>query len=283
MCNFLLPCRGQEEIPLWTNSAPGSLGTSSNDIPTLTLYLPGVQDTSHAAIIICPGGGYGGLAPHEGKDYALWLNQQGVICFVLKYRLGSHGYHYPVEFLDVSRALRWVRAHADIYDIATNRVGIMGSSAGGHLASMALTHFDGGEPSSSEIVERQSSRPDLGILCYAVISMEKYVNKGSRDNLLGTNSTAEVARYVSSELQVTTNTPPCFIWSTFEDKVVPMENSLLFAEALRKCQVPFSFHIYELGRHGIGLADKPPFAKAHPWARDCIFWLKARGFIHNDE
>src|SRR6202000_3100021 len=129
---------------LWPNGAPGALGTSTNDIPTITPYIADPTNATGAAMVICPGGGYAHLAPHEGNDYALWLNQHGVTCFVLKYRLGSSGYHNPAMIEDAARAVRWVRAHANDYKIDTHRVGIMGSSAGGHLASTLLTHFDAG-------------------------------------------------------------------------------------------------------------------------------------------
>jgi len=247
-------------IPLWPDGAPGALGTRSQDIPTLTPYLPDAipqGGTTGAAMVICPGGGYAHLAPHEGNDYALWLNQHGITCFVLKYRLGSGGYHYPVEFEDGTRAMRWVRAHAADYKIDPHRVGIMGSSAGGHMASMQLTHFDSGNTNSDDPVERQSSRPDLGILCYPVISMGEYAHQGSKENLLGKHPSGKLVKLLSSELQVKTNTPPCFIWSTYEDKTVPVENSLMFAEALRTNHVPFDLHIYQKGSHGMGLKDKP--------------------------
>jgi len=270
----------QNPIPLWSDGAPGTLGTSSNDIPTLTPYLPNATNATGAAMVICPGGAYAGLAPHEGNDYALWLNQHGVTCFVLKYRLGSHGYHYPAEFQDVERAMRWVRAQADDYKIDSKRVGIMGSSAGGHLAATLLTHFDSGNTNSSDVIEKQSSRPDIGILCYAVITMGEFTHHGSKDNLLGKNPSPELVKLLSNELQVTTATPPCFLWTTFEDKTVPMENTLMFAAALRKNHVPFALQIYEKGGHGMGLADKPPFNHPHPWANDCLFWLKARNFVN---
>jgi acetyl esterase/lipase len=265
-------------IPLWPDGAPGALGNSTNDIPTVTPYLPDGSNATGAAMVICPGGGYAHLAPHEGNDYALWLNQHGVTCFVLKYRLGSNGYHHPAMLNDAARAVRWVRAHAADYKVDVKRVGIMGSSAGGHLASTLLTHFDAGDKNSTDAIERQSSRPDLGILCYAVISLGEFAHKGSRENLLGKNPSSELVQLLSSELQVTTNTPPCFLWTTFEDKTVPMENTLLFAEALRKNHVPFALHVYEKGGHGMGLKDKPPFANPHPWANDCLFWLKEQGF-----
>jgi acetyl esterase/lipase len=268
----------QTPIPLWPTGAPGALGTNANDIPTLTAYLPDGTNATGAAMVICPGGGYGGLAPHEGNDYALWLNQHGVACFVLKYRLGSHGYRHPAMLNDAARAVRLVRAQASDWKIDPHRIGIMGSSAGGHLAATLLTHFDAGNTNASDVVEQQSSRPDLGILCYAVITLGEFTHQGSKQNLLGKNPSPELVRLLSNELQVTPKTPPCFLWTTFEDKAVPMENTMLFAEALRKNHVPFALHIYEKGGHGMGLKDKPPFANPHPWANDCLFWLKEQGF-----
>jgi acetyl esterase/lipase len=281
-CASLMLCRAdmQSPIPLWPNGAPGALGTSSNDIPTLTPYLVDGTNATGAAMVICPGGGYQHLAPHEGNDYALWLNQHGVTCFVLKYRLGSNSYHFPVEFEDGTRAMRWVRAHAADYKIDPHRIGIMGSSAGGHMAAMLMTHFDAGNKDSSDPVEQQSSRPDRAILCYAVITMEDpYAHKGSREYLLGKNPSFKLVRLLSNELQVTKDTPPCFMWTTFEDKTVPMENTIMFADALRKHGVPFALHVYEKGRHGLGLDDKPPFTHPHPWAADCLFWLQQQGYI----
>ena len=279
---FFLHAETQVPIPLWPDGAPGALGNTSNDIPTLTPYLPDSippSGTTGAAMVICPGGGYSHLAPHEGKNYALWLNQHGVTCFVLKYRLGSSGYRHPAMLQDAARAMRLVRARAADWKIDPKRVGIMGSSAGGHLASTLMTHFDLGNTNAADPIERQSSRPDIGILCYPVITMGEYTHPGSKKNLLGTHPPPELVKLLSNELQVTTNTPPCFIWTTYEDKTVPMENSLMFAEALRKAGVPFDLHIYQKGRHGLGLNDNPPFAHPHPWAGDCLFWLKEQGFV----
>jgi len=275
----LSPAEVQAPIPLWPNGAPGALGKTTNDIPTLTPYLPDPTNATGAALVICPGGAYTHLAPHEGNDYALWLNQHGVTCFVLKYRLGSGGYHYPAMFEDVTRAVRLVRAKAAEWNIDPKRIGIMGSSAGGHLASTLVTHFDSGNPNATDPIERQSSRPDIGILCYPVITMGEYTHPGSRENLLGKNPSPKLVKLLSNELQVKTNTPPCFLWTTFEDRTVPMENTLMFAEALRKNHVPFDLHIYQKGGHGMGLKDKPPFAHPHPWAADCLFWLKQQGFV----
>jgi len=275
------PAEVLSPVPLWPDGAPGALGDTTNDIPTLTPYLPDGTNATGAAMVICPGGGYAHLAAHEGNDYALWLNQHGVAGFVLKYRLGSNGYRHPAMLQDAARAVRLVRARAADWKIDPHRVGIMGSSAGGHLASTLLTHFDPGNPEAKDAVERQSSRPDLGILCYAVISMGEYTHRGSKANLLGTNPPPELVRLLSNELQVTSNTPPCFIWCTYEDRTVPMENSLIFAQALRKNHVPFDLHVYQKGKHGLGLADKSPFAHPHPWAADCLYWLKEQGFVRD--
>jgi len=268
----------QESVPLWPSGAPGALGTSTNDIPTLTPYLPDAAKASGAAIVVCPGGGYGGLAAHEGRDYALFLNQQGIAAFVLKYRLGSHGYRHPVMLQDAQRAIRLVRSRAAEWKLDPKRAGIMGSSAGGHLASTAVTHFDTGQADAVDPVERESCRPDLGILCYPVISMGELTHQGSKVNLLGKDPSAELVKLLSNELQVTSDTPPCFLWHTWEDSAVKVENSLMFATALRHAGVLFDLHIYEKGRHGLGLNDKPPFNNVHPWANDLVFWLKARGF-----
>ncbi len=270
----------REPIPLWSDGAPGALGTSTNDIPTLTPYLPDPGTATGAVMVICPGGGYGGLAPHEGNDYALYLNKSGVTCFVLKYRLGSHGYRHPVMLQDAARAVRWVRGHASEYSVDPKRVGIMGSSAGGHLASTLLTHFDAGDPKASDPVDRLSSRPDLGVLCYPVITMEAFGHAGSRRNLLGDYPTAEDVRLLSNEKQVSPGTPPTFVWHTWEDQAVPVRNALEFAAALERAGVPFDLHIYKSGKHGIGLATRPPeFAQPHPWAVDLLFWLKGQGFV----
>jgi len=255
------------------------LGKAAKDIPTLTPWLADPEKATGAAIVICPGGGYGGLANHEGDDYARWFNEMGIAGFVLRYRLGPSGYRHPAMLQDAARAVRTVRARAGEWKLDPTHVGIIGSSAGGHLASTLLTHFDGGKPDAADIVERQSSRPDLGILCYAVITMGEFTHKGSRYNLLGPNPSPELIRDLSNELQVTKNTPPCFIWHTFEDKAVPVENSLQFAEALRKAGGRFDLHIYEKGDHGLGLGSaRWDPAHRHPWTADCAFWLKAHGF-----
>ncbi len=276
------PLRAEPLAPvvLWPDGAPGALGKEAKDIPTLTPYLAAEDKATGAAVVICPGGGYGGLAAHEGNDYALYLNQQGVSAFVLKYRLGSGGYRHPCMLQDAARAVRTVRAKAAEWKIDPKHVGIMGSSAGGHLASTLVTHFDTGKADATDPIERQSSRPDIGILCYAVISMETGItHNGSRNNLLGKEPSEELVKLLSNEQQVIKETPPCFIWHTWEDKGVKIENSMQFVAALQKAGVPFDLHIYQKGGHGMGLADKPPFDHPHPWAKDLVVWLKVQGFV----
>lgn len=282
---FQIEAQTGPAFPLWPDGAPGALGKTDKDIPTLTPYLPKSDVANGAAMVICPGGGYGGLAKHEGHDYALWLNQHGVAAFVLKYRLGSSGYRHPIMLWDAARALRTVRARAGEWQIDPKRIGIMGSSAGGHLASTLLTHFDAGKPDDPEPIERQSSRPDIGILCYPVITMGDKTHHGSRDNLLGKDPSPELIRELSNELHVTKDTPPCFLFHTYEDGAVPVENSLEFAMALRRAGVPFDLHIYQKGQHGMGLGHvpystfDPDPTKLHPWTRDCVYWLKVQGFV----
>lgn len=263
-------------IPLWPDGAPGALGKEPKDIPTITPYLAKPELATGAAVVILPGGGYGGLAGHEGEPYALWLNEQGIAGFVVKYRLGPDGYHHPRMLQDAARAVRTVRARAAEWKIDIKKVGIMGSSAGGHLASTLVTHFDLGDPNATDPIERQSCRPDLGILCYPVITMGEWTHKGSRQNLLGDNPSPELIKNLSNELQVTKDTPPCFIWHTFEDTVVPVENSLQFGAAMRKAGVPFELHIYEYRNHGMGLGGKK--GSRHQWTYDCAAWLKERKF-----
>jgi len=269
----------QDPIPLWPDGAPGAKGTAETDIPTVTAYLPPADKANGAAFVICPGGGYGGLAPHEGKGYAEWLNEHGIAGIVVKYRLGSHGYRHPAMLNDAARALRLTRSKASEWKLDPKKIGIMGSSAGGHLASTLLTHFDAGKPDDADPIERQSSRPDLGILCYPVISMGEHTHAGSRKNLLGENPSAELIEDLSNEKRVTKETPICFIWHTWEDKGVKIENAFGFAAALQANDIPFDLHVYQKGPHGIGLGGGRAGGPLHPWTEDCLFWLKANGWL----
>jgi acetyl esterase/lipase len=267
-------------FPLWPAGAPDALGAEAKDIPTLSVFPAPKEKATGAAMLICPGGGYAGLASHEGADYARFLNEYGITGFVLKYRLGSSGYRHPAMLHDAARAMRTIRARAVEWDVDKNRIGVMGSSAGGHLASTLLTHFDGGRPASPDPIEQESSRPNVGILCYAVITMLEHTHAGSKQNLLGADPPPALLQTLSNELQVTKDTPPCFIWHTWDDKTVAVENSLQFAAALRKAGVLFDLHIYEHGPHGMGLGSGHEWnpAKRHPWTADLVFWLKQHGF-----
>jgi acetyl esterase/lipase len=267
------------EFPLWTGDAPGALGKEAKDIPTLTPYFAPAGKATKAAIIICPGGGYFSLAPHEGFHYALWLNEQGIAGFVLKYRLGSGGYRHPAMMQDLQRAIRYVRSNAEKWNLDPNRIGVMGSSAGGHLAATALTHFDAGEQGATDPIDRVSSRPNLGILCYPVITMGADTHAGSMHNLLGDKPDPNLVTLLSNEKQVTRDTPPVFLFHTFEDSTVKVENTLEFAVALRRSGVPFALHIYTKGNHGMGLgsAQWDP-GNRHEWTIECALWLKEQRF-----
>lgn len=270
------PMNRPPAIPLWPEGAPGALGTAAEDVPTLTGYFPRAADRNGASLVVLPGGGYAHLSEHEGQGYAEWLTGHGVTVYVLQYRLGPK-YHHPAMLHDVARALRTVRAWAKRDGLDPQRVGVMGSSAGGHLAATLLTHFDAGRADSADPIERESSRPDLGVLAYPVISMGKFAHQGSRDRLLGPAPGDALLQDMSLELQVKPDTPPTFIWSTNADATVPVENSLLFAEALRRAGVPFALHIYEQGAHGLGLGrpDRP----APPWASQLLYWFGERKFL----
>jgi acetyl esterase/lipase len=268
-------------IPLWANSAPGAKGDAPEDIPSVQLYQPPADKASGAAIVVCPGGGYGHLARHEGHDIALWLNGIGVTAVVLKYRLGPK-YQHPAMMQDALRAIRYTRSKAAEWKIDPNRVGIMGFSAGGHLASTAATHFNVGDPTASDPVEKLSSRPDLLILCYPVVTMtDPFAHKGSRRNLLGENPPEQLIDLMSNEKQVFDQTPPTFLFHTGDDPVVPVENSLMFALALRKKKVPYELHVYEHGPHGVGLASNNP--ALNTWPKLLENWLRARGFVNQSQ
>jgi len=262
-------------IVLWPNGAPGALGQAATDIPTLTPYLAPKDKANGAAIIVCPGGGYQHLADHEGGPVAEWLNSIGVTAFVLKYRLGPT-YHHPAPLQDAARAIRTVRVRAKEWQLDPQRIGILGFSAGGHLAATAGTHFDSGQADAADPVERVSSRPDLMILIYPVITMRESTHGGSKLNLLGKEPSAALVKLLSNEEQVAKATPPTFLVHTMTDASVPVENSMMFAAALRKAGVPFEFHLYERGPHGFGLGTKDPILAT--WPARCADWLRVHGF-----
>ena len=262
----------RKPLPLWPGAIPFSLGNGEKDIPTITAYVPPLWKLNRKAIVIFPGGGYTGLAPYEGEGYAEYFAKQGFFCFVVKYRLGgASGYHHPAELSDAARAVRFVRSYAAELGIRPECVGVMGSSAGGHLAASVATvpqlaRIGEGEGSAAQI----SSRPSFSILCYPVITLEApFAHQGSRDALLGPDHSAGDAQILSLEKSVTPETSPCFLFHRLEDLAVPMENSLLYASALRKNNVRFELHIYERGGHGGGLDH------GHPWVSEAIRWMNA--------
>jgi len=276
-----------ESLPLWpAGKVPGSHGTDpAKDIPTLTPFWPEAGRATGAAMIVCPGGGYRMLADHEGRVYAAWLAERGIAAFVLKYRLGSNGYQHPAMMYDVQRAIRLVRSHTSEWKIDPNRIGVMGSSAGGHLASTALTHFDAGKADAEDPVERVSSRPDLGVLCYAVITMGEHTHAGSKTSLLGATPSPDLVELLSNERRVTKETPPCFLWHTRDDGAVSVRNSLDFAEALLRSGVPYELHVFQSGPHGLGMGVKEytpgstDESSLHPWTRNLHAWLKEQRFV----
>lgn len=284
LCLFCLPTLllvaqppQHEVITLWPQGAPGAKGTAPEDVPSLAVFRPTGAKITTSAVIVMPGGGYRNLAfDYEGTDVAEWLNRLGISAFVLKYRLGPK-YHYPVELWDAQRAIRYVRAHAAEFHIQPDRIGVWGFSAGGHLASTAGTHFDGGDQDSSDKIERQSSRPNFMILAYPVITLEApYVHVGSLHALLGDQPDPALVKLLSNETQVTSRTPPTFLFHTTEDQTVPVQNSVNFYLALRAADVPAEMHIYLKGHHGVGLAENDPVLKS--WTDRLADWLRVQGY-----
>ena len=274
------PVTDGEVLRLWSGAAPSAVGESDADIPTLTVFLP--RATAAAidapAIVVCPGGGYRNLATnHEGRQVANYLNSLGIAAFVLRYRLGPQ-YHHPVELGDVQRAIRTVRAHAGAWRLAADRIGVLGFSAGGHLAMTASTQFDEGNPSATDAIDRASSRPDFTVLGYPVISMTApWTHAGSRTNLLGDHPDPLLAKRLSGEDAVTAATPPTFIFHTNADTTVPAENSLFYFLALRKAGVAAELHVFERGPHGVGLAnDDTALAE---WSKLLAYWLRVHRVI----
>lgn len=263
-------------IPLWPDSAPGALGKTPEDTPTVAVYMPPFNPT-RTAVVVAPGGGYQHLAmDHEGVQVAQWLNAHGVAAVVLKYRLGP-AYHHPIELGDAQRAIRYVRSRAESLGVAVDHIGMMGFSAGGHLTATAGTNFDAGDASASDSIDRVSSRPDFLVLCYPVISMEQGpAHEGSVKNLLGDQPTAEQRTALSADEHVTAQTPPTFLWSTTDDAVVPVMNSVLFYQALVKNKVSAELHIFPHGHHGLGLAQTTPEVNA--WPGLLYTWMRVNGW-----
>ena len=271
--------RQQAAIPLWAAGAPGALGTTPADQPVITPFLPPEGRANGTAVVIFPGGSYQHLSMEkEGSDVANWLAGTGVSAFVVRYRLGP-SYHHPVMLGDAQRAIRIVRARATEWGVDGHRIGIIGFSAGGHLASTAGTHYDAGTASNDDPIERVGSRPDFMLLIYPVITMRAPItHRGSRLNLLGESPAPELVQALSNETQVTRDTPPTFLVHSTDDKTVPVENSLLLYRALREAAVPVEMHIFEYGGHGYGLAPADPVLSA--WTTSAESWMRRHGLIN---
>ncbi|MFK7739195.1 MAG: alpha/beta hydrolase [Planctomycetota bacterium] len=278
-----------QRVVLWPDGAPGALGDADKDRPhvrvhlrTSAVTLQDAADIKRPAIVVCPGGGYGHLArDHEGKQIAAWLGSIGVVAVVLDYRHRGKGYGHPRPLQDVQRALRLVRSRADAWRIDPARVGVIGFSAGGHLAASASVHHDAGQLEATDAIERQSSRPDFAVLCYPVIAFgQPFAHRGSQRNLLGKNAPPELVAKMSCERSVDERTPPTFLWHTSADRVVSPQNSVAYYMALQASKVPCELHIFEQGRHGIGLGRG---LAAEAWPALCRRWLQVRGVLAETE
>lgn len=266
--------------PLWPGGAPGAKGEGPEDVPVVFVHLPPRDKANGTAVVVCPGGGYGGLAiSYEGHDVARWLNGLGAAGVVLKYRHAPK-YRHPIPLTDAARAVRLARSRAAEWGVDPQRVGVLGFSAGGHLASTVGTHFDAGDASAQDPVDRASSRPDFLVLAYPVITLTNpYTHAGSRKNLLGDAPDPQLVEDLSNDKQVTARTPPTFLVHTTEDKAVPPENSVLFYLALRRHNIPAEMHLYEKGAHGVGLGVGRVELPVKSWPERCAAWLEGRGFL----
>ncbi len=257
-----------EAIPLW----PADQTIAPADMPTLTPHLIDEAEEGLGTVVVCPGGGYVNLANHEGTAIAEWLNANGINAAVLRYRRGPRHRH-PAMIHDAQRAIRMVRDHQRTWKLANDKVAILGFSAGGHLASTAAVHFDTFVSDNDDLVGVHSARPDAAVLCYPVINMEgEFVHQGSRLHLLGPEPEEKLVDLLSTHRHVSPRTSPTFLWHTADDASVAVENSLQFAAACRRHRVPMELHVYESGRHGLGLAhDRPDVAT---WTQHCLAFLR---------
>lgn len=259
-------------LRLWPGAAPLQKGEELiADVPTLTVVLPAPGQATGSAIVVFPGGGYSHLSAREGLQAAHLLAAHGITAFILKYRFGPK-YHHPAELDDAQRAIRYVRAHAPGWGLDPHRVGILGFSAGGHLASTAATQFDNGNPLAADPVENASSRPDLQILLYPVITFvdEPNVHRGSRQMLLGNHPTVEEVQALSNERNVIPDTPLAFVVHSTTDTTVPVANSDAYVAALQRHNIPYVYIREPIGPHGFGVTDD--------WSGQAIAWLRAQKF-----
>lgn len=262
-------------IPLWERNVPGLDLSISDHIPSIDAY-PVNSVKPHPAVIVLPGGGYFSRVNHEKSKVCEWLNSIGISAFIAQYRVSP--YKHPCPSIDARRAIRWVRSHADDFNIDKNRVGVIGFSAGGHLAATIGTCFNDDGFIPRDGIDKESSRPDALILCYAVISflIQTDGNLKTLRNLAGENPSQETIESLSLELQVTDTTPPAFIWSTGDDELITVENSLRFAMAMHKINRPYALHVFPHGRHGLSLSGE--VKEVAQWTTLCEAWLRSIGF-----
>lgn len=258
---------------LYETTVPYALGTAEADIPTITVYTPEGAKGPVPALLICPGGGYHGLcSSYEGHDIARWLNGFGFAGVVLKYRLSP--YRHPIPLLDAQRAMRLTRLHAAEWNIRTDCLGVIGFSAGGHLAATLSTHYDLGNAAAAEAVERQSCRPDFQVLIYPVVTfVGTHVQTGTQVNLIGAEAPEGLRRYLSAERQVTVDTPEAFVSHSVKDQIVDVENARMYVSALQTHGVPVEYAELPSGLHGLGCGKG---ADWEAWQAACKKWLLAR-------
>ncbi|NUM55944.1 MAG: alpha/beta hydrolase [Candidatus Hydrogenedentes bacterium] len=275
------PPSGVESVLVWPHGAPGAVGEEPQDKPALYLYPAAAKRNTGVAIVVCPGGGYSGLAmSYEGHDVAQWLNNNGISAFVLQYRLGPR-YRYPAPQLDAQRAVRIVRSRAAEWNIDPGKIGILGFSAGGHLSAMTGVHYVDGKPDSTDPVERVPTRPDFLVLVYPVITMQgPEAHAGCVGNLLGENPDPALVKECSTHLFVDSKTPPAFILHTTADQAVSVSNAVLFYDACVKAGVPVEMHLFEQGKHGVGMGgSRAPGNPVGEWPELCLKWLVYRGML----
>jgi acetyl esterase/lipase len=271
------PAQPQPTELLWPGAAPGAQGTQDADRPALFVHLPPSPCANPPAVVICPGGGYSQvMMTYEGHDVAHWLNQHGIAGIVVRYRVAP--YRHPIPLLDGQRALRLVRARARQWGLDPGRIGMMGFSAGGHLAASVATHFDPGNPQAADPIDRQTSRPDFLILVYPVITMGTKGHTGSRNLLLGEAPAAAQIDALSAERQVTAQTPPTFLAHAKTDSVVPVANSAMFYAALQAHGVPADYFELPAGDHGLGCGQGEHWLA---WQTRCLTWLRQRGLARD--
>ena len=265
----------QNPLPLWPDGqVPAPDGViPPRETPQLHLY-PVTAGQPTGFVVVCPGGGYGNRAPHEAEPIARMLNAAGIAAGVVSYRVSPH--RWPVPQMDAMRAIRLVRANAAAWGVKPDKIVILGFSAGGHLAASVAVHADHGDAGSADPVARLSGRPDAAILCYPVISFGEWGHRGSQNNLLGPTPAPALVEQMTLEKQVDSSTPPAFIWHTADDAAVPVQNALLFAQALASHKIPFELHVFPKGVHGLGLATNDP--SVGQWTTLVVTWLKQLGF-----